>query len=67
MLVPRRYHLLATAGAGIRYRTPIGPLRIDVAFKMNNFLASRLEQTGTQLEKEAKSWGRVHFGIGHAF
>ncbi len=62
-----RFHLLATAGAGLRYRTPIGPLRIDVAFKMNNFLASRLEQTGTQLEKEAKSWGRVHFGIGHAF
>ncbi len=62
-----RFHLLATAGAGLRYRTPIGPLRIDFAFKLNNFLASRLEQAGTRLEEEANARGRIHFGIGHAF
>jgi outer membrane protein insertion porin family len=62
-----RLHLLTTAGTGLRYQTPIGPLRIDFAFKLNDFLTSRVEQAGSQLNEEARSWGRIHFGIGHAF
>ena len=62
-----RFHLLTTAGVGLRYRTPVGPLRIDGALKLNNISASRLAAAGELLEKERDSWGRIHFGIGHAF
>jgi len=62
-----RFHLLTTAGMGLRYRTPVGPLRIDGAFKLNNISSSRLAAAGKQLDKERDSWGRIHFGIGHTF
>ncbi|MBW7998299.1 MAG: BamA/TamA family outer membrane protein [Candidatus Glassbacteria bacterium] len=62
-----RFRLLTTAGIGARYHTPIGPLRIDFAFKLNNFRSSRVERAGDQIEEERDSWGRIHFGIGHAF
>jgi outer membrane protein insertion porin family len=42
-----------TAGLGLRYDTPVGPLRVDYGYK---------------LEKEKdESRGEVHFSIGHAF
>jgi outer membrane protein assembly complex protein YaeT len=62
-----RFHLLATAGAGFRYRTPVGPIRIDAALKLNNFLTGRVEASGDELKKERDSKARIHFGIGHAF
>lgn len=41
------------AGLGLRYNTPVGPLRIDYGYKLN---------------KEAgESIGELHFSIGHAF
>ena len=42
-----------TAGAGIRYNTPVGPLRVDYGHKLDR-------ETG-------ESKGEVHFSIGHAF
>ncbi|NOZ25980.1 MAG: outer membrane protein assembly factor BamA [Nitrospirae bacterium] len=42
-----------TAGLGIRYRTPAGPIRIDYGYKLDR--------------KEDESAGEVHFSIGHAF
>jgi len=42
-----------TAGVGLRYRTPIGPLRIDYGYKLD-----RLPD---------ESVGELHFSIGHAF
>ncbi|MCX5717983.1 MAG: outer membrane protein assembly factor BamA [Nitrospirae bacterium] len=42
-----------TAGAGIRYNTPVGPLRIDYGHKLNR--------------EKGESSGEVHFSIGHAF
>jgi len=62
-----RFHLLTTAGMGFRYRTPVGPIRIDAAVKLNNFLAGRVEASGGGLKRERDSGGRIHFGIGHAF
>ena len=42
-----------TAGAGFRYNTPVGPVRLDY---------------GRKLEKEeGLSSGEVHFSFGHAF
>ncbi len=42
-----------TTGVGLRYNTPVGPLRVDYGFKLNR-------QTG-------ESSGAVHFSVGHAF
>ncbi|OGG05159.1 MAG: hypothetical protein A3F83_09495 [Candidatus Glassbacteria bacterium RIFCSPLOWO2_12_FULL_58_11] len=63
----QRFHLLTTSGVGLRYLTPIGPLRIDGAVKLNNFLSNQAISPGDYLERERQSWGRIHFGIGHTF
>jgi outer membrane protein insertion porin family len=42
-----------TAGLGLRYNTPVGPIRIDYGHKL-------------QREKD-ESRGELHFSIGHAF
>src|SRR5262249_940740 len=43
-----------TAGMGLRYKSAVGPLRVDVGYKLNH----RPEDTSTY---------HVHFTIGHAF
>jgi outer membrane protein insertion porin family len=42
-----------TAGLGLRYRTPVGPLRIDYGHKLK--------------KEEGESAGEVHFSFGQAF
>ncbi|WP_353684783.1 outer membrane protein assembly factor BamA [Thermodesulfovibrio sp. 3907-1M] len=46
-------NLKYTTGAGLRYKTPVGPLRIDYGYKLNR--------------KAGESHGEIHFSIGHAF
>jgi outer membrane protein assembly complex protein YaeT len=49
------------AGSGLRYNTPVGPFRIDLAYQLNPI--SGLIING---EEEQRHW-RVHFSIGQAF
>ena len=42
-----------TAGLGLRYSTPVGPLRIDYGHKLNR--------------EKGESSGEIHFSIGQAF
>lgn len=42
-----------TAGLGLRYSTPVGPLRVDYGFKLNR--------------ARGESSSAIHFSIGHAF
>ncbi|MEJ2181981.1 MAG: outer membrane protein assembly factor BamA [Nitrospirota bacterium] len=42
-----------TAGAGIQYNTPVGPIRVDYGYKLDR--------------EPGESAGEVHFSIGHAF
>ncbi len=55
-----RPHL--AAGAGLRYHTPVGPLRFDVGFRLNRFEAG-------EPDPPASKDGRVvyHISIGEAF
>ncbi len=46
-------NLKFTTGIGVRYNTPVGPLRIDYGYKLER-------------EKDESS-GEIHFSIGHAF
>ncbi|NOZ69898.1 MAG: outer membrane protein assembly factor BamA [Deferribacteres bacterium] len=42
-----------TVGAGLRYSTPVGPVRIDYGYKLNR--------------EEGESSGEIHFSLGQAF
>jgi outer membrane protein insertion porin family len=42
-----------TAGGGLRYKTPVGPVRVDYGHKISR--------------RENESAGEVHFSFGHAF
>lgn len=42
-----------TTGLGLRYNTPVGPLRVDYGFKLNR--------------QPGESLGEIHFSVGHAF
>jgi outer membrane protein insertion porin family/translocation and assembly module TamA len=48
-------------GPGIRYDTPIGPVRVDLGFQVNP-----LDGLVIDGNKETRHW-RVHFSIGQAF
>lgn len=53
--------LLVNVGPGLRYRTPIGPVRVDLGYQI-----TRLEGLLISGEPEPRRW-RVHFSIGQAF
>ena len=53
--------LRTSVGAGIRYGTPVGPLRFDVGYQLNPI--DGLLVNGTP---QARRW-RLHFSIGQAF
>jgi outer membrane protein assembly complex protein YaeT len=53
--------LLANVGAGVRYLTPIGPLRFDFAYQL-----TPIEGLLIDGEQQRFPW-RVHFSIGQAF
>jgi outer membrane protein insertion porin family/translocation and assembly module TamA len=48
-------------GPGLRYNTPIGPLRVDVGYQLNP-----IDGLLVNGEPEKRHF-RVHFSIGHAF
>ena len=49
----RLHELRASYGAGLRYATPVGPLRLDYGQKIHR--------------RPGESPGELHFNIGHAF
>ena len=53
------------AGGGLRYRSPIGPLRIDVGYKLN----PTRDDLGIFQQSESNAWDRIgiHFSLGQAF
>ena len=50
-------NLRGAIGVGARYRSPIGPVRLDIGFKLDR------RPLGTRLERG----NAIHFSIGHAF
>jgi len=55
------WSLKADAGPGLRYATPIGPVRVDLAFQL-----TPIEGLISNGEPESRHW-RVQFSIGQAF
>jgi len=49
------------AGMGLRYQTPIGPIRFDFGYQLNEIPELRIDG-----EEQARPW-RIHFSIGQAF
>lgn len=62
-----------TVGAGIRYRSPVGPIRLDVGFRVNNdadeFSPGPCVRCGegSEVSRDEPRWGAVHLAIGEAF
>ena len=50
-----------SAGPGLRYATPIGPLRVDLGYQLNPIDGLLING-----EPQQRQW-RLHFSIGHAF
>ncbi len=50
---PRSPFLLTSFGAGIRYKSPIGPIRLEGALRLDRDITSGV--------------GRIHFSVGQAF
>ena len=48
-------------GPGLRYQTPIGPVRFDVGYQLNPNPDLRVDG-----EPQLRRW-RIHFSIGQAF
>jgi outer membrane protein assembly complex protein YaeT len=57
----RLHDLEYAAGPGLRYLTPIGPVRVDFGFQL-----TRVEGLRIDGEPESRHW-RLHFSIGQAF
>ena len=53
--------LMVDVGPGLRYRTPIGPVRLDLGYQL-----TRIEGLLVDGEPEPRRW-RIHFSIGQAF
>jgi outer membrane protein assembly complex protein YaeT len=49
------------AGGGLRYQTPVGPVRLDVGYQLNPIPGLLVNG-----EPQARRW-RVHFSVGQAF
>jgi outer membrane protein insertion porin family/translocation and assembly module TamA len=50
-----------SAGVGLRYRTPVGPIRFDVGYQLTTIPDLRVDG-----QPQARPW-RLHFSIGQAF
>lgn len=48
-------------GPGLRYQTPIGPIRLDVGYQLNEIPDLKIDG-----QPQARRW-RIHFSIGQAF
>jgi outer membrane translocation and assembly module TamA len=48
-------------GSGLRYQTPVGPIRFDFGYQLN-----RIPGLLVDGEPETRRW-RIHFSIGQAF
>ena len=48
-------------GPGLRYQTPVGPIRFDVGYQLNPIPGLLVNG-----EPQARQW-RIHFSIGQAF
>jgi outer membrane translocation and assembly module TamA len=48
-------------GPGLRYMTPVGPVRVDFGFQLNPIPNLRVNG-----EPEQRTW-RVHFSVGQVF
>jgi outer membrane protein insertion porin family len=53
--------LRAAVGPGVRYQTPIGPIRADVGYQL-----TPIDGLVVNGEPEKRHW-RIHFSIGQAF
>jgi outer membrane protein assembly factor BamA len=68
-------YMVHAAGAGIRYRTPIGPIRVDLAYSINppafiGFKGTReelLEGRGQRDVRQRINHFQFHFSLGQSF
>ncbi len=55
-----------TCGLGLRYETLLGPIQMDLGYKLNPPVAGDADTTDSARDVDTDRWG-FHFNIGHAF
>jgi outer membrane protein assembly complex protein YaeT len=55
-----------TCGLGLRYETLLGPIQMDLGYKLNPPVAMDVDTTDAARDVDTDRWG-FHFNIGHAF
>jgi outer membrane protein insertion porin family/translocation and assembly module TamA len=55
------FDLRYDAGTGVRYATPIGPVRFDLGYQLNPIAGLLIDS-----EPQKRRW-RMHFSVGQAF
>lgn len=62
-------YMVHAAGFGLRYRTPVGPVRIDLAYVPNSpfFEFERAAGTGLERVRQRISRFQFHFSLGQTF
>lgn len=59
--------LKSAVGFGVRYKSPIGPIRVDLGFKLQRDVIAQLDPAGNLIANKRERLTALHISLGQAF
>ena len=59
--------LKSAVGFGIRYKSPVGPIRVDLGFKLQRDVISQFDPAGNLIASKRERLTALHISLGQAF